>query len=718
MFTKFFNPKTCNTWKNTLFYSTNQFPFQLPSLQVLTFNTTITQLFKNGDLQSARKVFDEMRYRTVVSYNTMISGYSNWNKLEEALGIVSIMNRSNTMLNETTFTSVLSVCARLRRLLNGQEIHTLVIKTGSEEFELVGSGVLNLYSSCREIGDARKVFDLLCGKNRMLWSFMLVGYVRCGLMREAENLFRRMRCRGVVAWTAMISGYSRERNENEKALEIYKWMRSSGEVKPNEFTFDSVLRAICKLGDLKEGRIIHGLCIRYGFEFEHCVSGALIELYCNCGKLEDAELVYEKLTSPHVKSSNSLIEGCILSGKMEKAEIIFDQLDNKNTITYNMMIKGYAMIGRVEHSKRLFEEMPERTLITSNTMISVYCRNRKLDEAMKLFEETKWERNTVTWNSMISGYTLDEQPEKAIHLYVEMQWLPVERNRSTFSTLFHACSCIGSLQQGRQLHGHAIKASFESNVYVGTSLVDMYSKCGNITDAKTSFLEISSPNVAAWTSLINGYAHQGLGTEAILLFFQMLEQGVCPNAVTFVGILLACGHAGLVNEGMKFFYSMYDYGVVPTLEHYTCVVDLLCRSGCLQKALRFINNMTIEADGILWGALLSACWHWMDMEVGEKVAEKLFLMDPKIMACYVIMSNIYAALGKWEEVAKVRKKLRSLEVKKGPGCSWIEVNNACHVFCVEDRTHPQCDRIYTILEDLTANINFSFEIDFFVFEYE
>ncbi|PIA34569.1 hypothetical protein AQUCO_03700096v1, partial [Aquilegia coerulea] len=649
------------------------------------------------ELGIARKVFDEMPIRTVVSYNTMISGYLKWGRLEEALGIVSTMHRDDMKLNETTFSSVFSVCARSRALYDGRQIHSLVLKAGSEFFKFVGSSLLNFYASCHEISEARRVFDVLNEKNELLWSIMLVGYVHCNLMKEAMDVFMRMPFRDVISWTTMISGYSRSEDAYEKGLEIFKLMRMRGEAQPNEFTLDR--------------KIVHGLSIVFGLESDHSVSGALIDLYCSCDAIADAKKVYESLLDPSLNSSNALIGGLITMGRIEEAEMISNNMKEIGIVSYNLMIKGYAMGGRFEDSKRLFREMPDRSIFTSNTMISVYCRNGELDEALMLFEQTKWERNTVTWNSMISGYIRNDQPDKAIKLYMTMQRLPVERNTSTFSSLFHACSCLGSLQQGKLIHGHVVKTPFETDVHVGTSLVDMYAKCGNIIDAKTSFINISSPNVAAWTSLINGFAHHGLGNEAILVFQQMLKQGIYPNAITFVGILLACGRTGLVKKGLRYFHSMDCYGVIPTLEHYTCIVDLLGRSGYLKEAAEFINIMPIDADGVLLAAFLSACWHWMDTDICERVAKRMLALNPKQISSYVIMSNVYAGVGKWEEVVKVRKRLRGMEIKKDPGCSWIEVKNTVHVFCVEDRTHPHCKAIYAILEDLTANVNSTLEFN-------
>ncbi|KAK9094220.1 hypothetical protein Scep_025689 [Stephania cephalantha] len=700
-------------WKTHKFFSTIPKNQQNPLPQEVLLNILITKHARKGDLTTARKVFDEMPTRTVVSYNAMISGYSKWGLLEEAMGLVSTMHRYGAELNEMTFSSVLSVCARLRCVHIGKQIQTLVLKSGSEEFELVGSSLLNFYSSCCEIWEARNVFDLLHQRNGLLWNVMLVGYVHCGLIEDGRDLFERMPVRDVYSWTALISGYSNSESGCEKAVELFHLMRVSGGAKPNEFTFDSVLRACSRCEEFYEGVIVHGLLISFGFECEPSITGALVEFYCNCDAIKDAKKVFERLAYPCLNSLNALIGGLSSKGMIEDAEIIFEEIDELNPVLCNLMIKCYAMNDKFADAKRLFGRMSRKSIVTTNTMISVYSRGGELCEAMKLFEKTKGEGNTVTWNSMISGYVHNDQTEVALKLFVTMLRVAVERNRSTFSTLFRACSCLGSLPLGKSLHAHVIKASFELNVFVGTSLVCMYSRCGSITDAHNTFLGINSPNVAAWTSLINGYAHHGLGTEAISLFQRMLVQRIKPNAATFVGLLIGCGRAGLIEEGIRIFSSVEEkYGIVPSVEHYTCVVDLLGRSGYLVEAEKFIIAMPVEADAVVWAALLSACWFWKNTEVGERVAHRMFSLNPKQVTPYVTMSNLYAGVGKWEEVVKVRKRLRSMEVKKDPGCSWIEVKSTFHVFSMEDNAHPMRKKIYATLKNLTANINPGFEFHY------
>ncbi|XP_027074149.1 pentatricopeptide repeat-containing protein At1g28690, mitochondrial-like [Coffea eugenioides] len=678
---------------------------------IKSMNMTITWHVKNGQLEQARRVFDEMPERTVVSWNAMISGYSKWGKFNEALSLLSLMYCSNSKLNETTCSSALSICGRERSLgEEGQQIHGLVLKSGLESFQFVGSSLLYFYASCCDIRKARQVFDELHETNELLWSLMLVGCVQNNLLDDALCVFNKMPRRGVVEWTTLISGYVKIDGGCKKALELFQRMRT--EAVPNEFTLDSIIRACGRLGALPEGKVVHGLLIKLGFELELSISGALVDFYSNSEAIGDAKKIYDTLENPCMNISNTLIGGLLRMGKVEEAELVFSGLVERNSVSYSLMIKGYALFGRVEDSKKLFLETPARSLICLNTMIHVLCKAGEIHKALELFEETKEKGSPVTWNSMISGYIENDQHENAINLYIDMRRLSISPTRSTFSALLRACSCLGALQKGQQIHSQLTKTPFELNIYVGTALVDMYSKCGSISDAQASFICISNPNVAAWTALICGYAHHGLGSEATLLFEQMLDQGINPNAATLVAVLSACTAAGLVNKGMEIFRSMEQaYGLAPSLEHLTCAVALLCQSGLLLEAEELMKEMPFEADEILLITMLNACWSWIDIDVGERVAHKMFTLDPK-PTC-VLMSNMYAALGKWGEKIKARKILKELEVKKDPGCSWIDINSRTNIFSVEDRTHPCCNMIYATLKHLKANIESCAEFQFY-----
>lgn len=545
------------------------------------------------------------------------------------------------------------------------------------------------------------MFDELFEENELLWSLMLVGYVEGNSMAEARSIFAQMPRRGVVEWTTLISGYAKSEDGYEEALELFKTMRESGEADPNEFTLDCVLRGCGWMGDLRNGKVIHGLVVKHGFEDECSIRSSLVFLYSSCESMDDAKSVWSR----SVADSNELIRGLLKMGRMREAESVFGNMAEKDPDSYIMMIKAYARCGRVEEAETLFVQMPLKVLSSLNTMISVYSRNGEMNKALEIFEKAKLEGSSVTWNSIISGYIHNDHHKNALELYQTMRRSSISPTASTFAVLFHACACLGSLQQGEILHCHLAKTPFTSNVCTGTALVDMYSKCGSISEARVAFSCIYSPNVAAWTALINGYSHHGLGHDAVLLFNLMLERKVAPNAATFVAVLSACARACLVEKGIQFFKSMEEYGITPTKEHLTCVVELLGRSGLVREAEEVVQSMPTETDKIVLTTLLHTSWYWMEMEVAERVAEKMRALDLNSEAASIIMSNIYSGVGKWGKKVKVRNALREEGYKKDPGCSWIDVDNRNHVFLVNCRNHPNSDMIYSTLESLKLNLH-------------
>jgi len=264
---------------------------------------------------------------------------------------------------------------------------------------------------------------------------------------------------------------------------------------------------------------------------------------------------------------------------------------------------------------------------------------------------------------------------------------------------------LAALEYGKEVHEDIKRSGFQSDVYVGTALVDMYAKCGSITDARNVFDIMSKRDVVSWNAMIAGYAMHGCGKEAIEIFEQMEHSTSKPNNATFVGVLSACCHAGLVDEGWKYFdYMSKLYSITPVLDHYCCMADLLGRAGYLDEAYDFINRMPVKPDATVWSSLLAACRIHSNAELGEQVAECLFELDPTDAATYVLMSNIYAAAGRWDDIKKIRALMKERKVEKKPGSSWIEVNNKVYAFLVGDTSHPQLQEIYLKLDALSGEM--------------
>ncbi|MBA0657456.1 hypothetical protein Goklo_009740 [Gossypium klotzschianum] len=302
---------------------------------------------------------------------------------------------------------------------------------------------------------------------------------------------------------------------------------------------------------------------------------------------------------------------------------------------------------------------------------------------------------------MIAGYAQSGYSEEALRLFVDMKRDGERLNRSSFACALSTCAHIAALELGMQLHGRLVKAGYESGSFVGNALLLMYCKCGGIEEACSAFEEIMEKDIVSWNTMIAGYARHGFGKEALKIFESMKAAGVKPNDTTMVGVLSACSHAGLVDRGMEYFYSMtQDYGITANLQHYNCMVDLLGRAGRLDETQKLIRNMPFEPDAATWGALLGASRIHGNTKLAEMAAELIFEMEPENAGMYVLLSNLYAASGRWADVSKMRLKMRDTGVKKVPGCSWLEVQNKIHTFSVGDSCHPDRDKIYAYLEEL------------------
>ncbi|PKI52478.1 hypothetical protein CRG98_027050 [Punica granatum] len=281
----------------------------------------------------------------------------------------------------------------------------------------------------------------------------------------------------------------------------------------------------------------------------------------------------------------------------------------------------------------------------------------------------------------------------------------VKFNEVTLSTALFACAHLGALRAGKCIHDQAIKMNLEGDVYVGTSVVDMYCKCGRVEKARKAFVRIKQRNVTTWTALIRGYGMHGQARKALEVFYDMIKARVRPNYVTFVSVLNACSHSGLLDEGWHWFNSMlHEYGIEPGIEHYGCIVDLLGRAGHLQRAYDLIQGMKMEPDFVIWGSLLGACRVHKNVELGEVSARKLFELDPDNCGYYVLLCNIYADAERWEDIDRVRGIMKSRGLVKTPGFSLVELRGQVHMFLVGDREHPQHEKVYQFLEEISVRL--------------
>ncbi|KAF9610246.1 hypothetical protein IFM89_021570 [Coptis chinensis] len=325
---------------------------------------------------------------------------------------------------------------------------------------------------------------------------------------------------------------------------------------------------------------------------------------------------------------NSMIDGYVKYSEMELAKLVFERMVCRDVVSWNTMINGYALVGSIKEAKRLFDEMPERNVVYWNSMLAGYVKCGDVNGAHGIFYKMP-RQDVVSWNAMLACYTQSGKSNEAMELFNEMRDLGVKLTEATFVSLSSACGHLGALDQGASLHAYISEHKIGLTTIVGTTLVDMYARCGSISLATEVFYSIELKDVLTWNTIITGMAMHGHAAEALQLFKKIQEAGVCPDDITFVAVLSACSHAGMVDEGRRFLACMSNlYGIDPKVEHYGCVIDFLSRARLLVEAVELIERMPMEPNSSAWGALLGGCRIHGNIEVGELVGKHLVNIQP------------------------------------------------------------------------------------------
>eukprot|EP01018_Ginkgo_biloba_P030204 Gb_10726 [translate_table: standard] len=490
-------------------------------------------------------------------------------------------------------------------------------------------------------------------------------------------------------------------------------------------TYVSLFQACANKKALAEGKEVHAHMLKNGFEQKVYLSTKLVSTYAICGSLVDARHVFDKMPNRNVFSWNAMIRGYIMHEQWEQALELYRQMQRADMkpdeFTFPVALKACTSLAALEQGRDIHDDIIrsgfESNVFVGSALVDMYAKCGKVENARQVFDKM-YLRDVGLWTAMIAGYTQKENwaaiiaghtqkenCEEALKLFRQMQSAGVKPNSFTIASILPACAHLGALQQSKEIHDYVIRGGFELNVFVGSGLVDMYAKCGCIDVAQKVFDKMSRRNAVSWNAMITGYAMHGHGEEALAVFHQMQQLGMKPDRVTFIAVLSACSHAGLLDKGWHYFNNMsQEYGIAPGIEHYACIVDILGRAGRLDEAHEFIRKMPLEPNAGVWGALLGACRIHRNIELGEHVADRLFELEPENAGYYVLLSNIYAAAGRWDDAAKLRIMMKDRGVKKKPGCSWIEINNVVHEFLVEDGSHPQWEKIYATLVTLAGQM--------------
>ncbi|XP_054812820.1 pentatricopeptide repeat-containing protein At1g31430 isoform X3 [Prosopis cineraria] len=570
-----------------------------------------------------------------------------------------------------------------------------------------------------------------------------------GDLHYACRTFNYIHKPSLFIYNLMIKAFV-EKSTFREAISLFSQLRKDG-LWPDNYTYPFVLKALGCIGEFNEAVKVHGFIVKTGLEFDTYVCNSLMRMYAELGKVDSFKKLFENMPLRDKVSWNIMITSYVKCRRFKEAINIFRRmLDESNekpdeatvvstlsactalrdldlgkeihsyvlneflltTIVGNALVDMYCKGGCVSMAREIFDKMPVKNVVCWTSMINGYVNCGQLDEAQHLFEKSPT-RDIVLWTAMINGYVQFNCFDEAVALFQEMQMRKIKPDKFIVVTLLTGCAQLGALEQGKWIHGYIDGSKMTVDVVVGTALIEMYAKCGCVEKSLEIFFRLRERDTATWTSIICGLAINGKTSKALELFQEMKKFGARPDDITFIGVLSACSHGGLVEEGRKIFYSMKrTYQIEPKVQHYGCFIDLLGRAGLLHEAEELIkklpdqNNETIIP---LYGALLSACRFYGNIEMGERIAQQLANIEYVDSSLHALLANIYASADRWEDASKVRSKMKDMGIKKFPGCSAIEVNGILHEFLVGDPSHPEIRDIYSMLDSITKPMSGSDE---------
>ncbi|XP_061999943.1 pentatricopeptide repeat-containing protein At5g44230 [Rosa rugosa] len=505
--------------------------------------------------------------------------------------------------------------------------------------------IITILDVCNTLNHVKQVHAHVIGNGLSQYSYVITKLVRTltklgvPMPTYPELVFRQVLHPNPFLWAAMIRGCAIEGTVSE-AVKYYTLMRREG-TGPVSFTFSALFKACGSGLDVNLGRQIHAQTVLIG--------GFVADLYVG-----------------------------------------------------NTMIDMYLKCGFLDCGRKVFDEMPERDVVSWTELIVAYAKSGDMESARDLFEDLSL-KDMVVWTAMVTGYAQNSMPKEALDCFERMRGAGVGLDEVALLGVISACAQLGASRYANWVRAIAEESGFGAtqNVLVGSALIDMFSKCGSLDDAYNIFQGMKQRNVFSYSSMIWGFAVHGNANAAIGLFHEMLTTDVRPNRVTFIGVLTACSHAGMVDQGRQLFATMEKYyNITPSADHYTCMVDLLGRAGRLEEALELAETMPIVAHGGVWGALLGACRIHKNPDIAQIAASHLFELEPNNIGNYVMLSNIYASAGRWDDVSSVRKLMREKGLKKNPAYSWVETKNGHEKFCAGETSHPEYNKIKKALEDL------------------
>ncbi|OVA10345.1 Pentatricopeptide repeat [Macleaya cordata] len=386
-----------NVFKTALFDSPNhgkQIQAAIIKCGFHQFTILMTALMnfnlKCGNLKDARKLFDEMIDRDVVSWTSMIVGYAQNHHFTDSLSLFRKMIGFDVNPNGYSFSGALSACSGLQALEQGKQIHAHVLTSGVLGVNLIlQNSLLNMYSRCKSIESARKLFDSMGVKEMIAWNEMISGYLQC--------------------------------EEGEQALKLFASMVSVG-LKPDKFSYAICVDACACLVSMQQGSQIHGCILKSGFQSDLIIRNSLVDMYAKCGCVDSAKLVFNPMPTKDTLLWTTMISALGKNGQFEEVLMMFEKMlelkIKTDGVTYLAVLSACSHGGMVERGWKYFRLMTEDNLISAGSehyscMVDLLCRSGNLLDALEFIKEMPLKPSISVWGTFVNSCRLYRNIELA-----------------------------------------------------------------------------------------------------------------------------------------------------------------------------------------------------------------------------------------------------------------------------------------------------------------
>lgn len=586
-----------------------------------------------SSLQEATEAFDNVQNPTIYTWNAIISAHSKLDEGERAIELFSEMQLQGINPDKFTFLPVLRACGSAVRIAKGRVVHNLIVRDVLESDASIGNALLDMY-------------------------------LKCGSLQEGHKLFITLRRRDVVSWGAIIDGYT-QHGCGSMALELFTNMRQEGYI-PNRVIYSCVLKACGSVEALTEGRLVYSQILRSEIDLDEGIANHLVDMYVKCKNLDEGFKALVTWPKRDVVSWGTLITGYAQQGDSSSALRLFYEMRQDgmrpDRVVFLSVLQACSTAG-TENQGKIIHDLLIRSglsldVTVGSTLVDMYAKSGSFKEAHNVLLSMS-HRDAVSWGALISGYAQHGHGHSAIESFEKMQKDGVEPDSYVFSCTLKACGGVGALEHGRLMHDQILKIGFTVDTVVGSTLVDMYAKCGSLVEGWKTLDQMQSQDVVSWNALIAGYAQHCDYALAQQCLQVMQAQGVKPDSTTFLSVLAACSHAGNVEDGQWYFKSMVKDDIKPTMEHFNCMIDLFGRAGYLNDAVKLLNSMPTLPNVTGWTSLLATCQKYQDVSLGRLCFHQILQLDPYNAAGFMLMSNLFADADMWKDVEKLN------ELRKG-----------------------------------------------------